>query len=62
MTAQKGGAKLERFTKKPWGTYPRCQVVDEGQQCKGTVYSNDMCWNHYLGGIELPSQQSGDQK
>jgi hypothetical protein len=39
--------KLERMTVKKWGTYPRCQHVDKGEQCKGTTYSNDRCWGHY---------------
>lgn len=39
--------KLERFTKKPWGTYPRCQHVnDYGKQCTATTYADDLCYGH----------------
>lgn len=40
--------KLERYTKKPWGTYPRCGYVDDhGKQCTATTYSNDLCYGHF---------------
>jgi hypothetical protein len=40
--------KLERFTKKPWGTYPRCQFVDDsGKQCRTSTYSSDLCYGHF---------------
>lgn len=39
--------KLERYTHKAWGTYPRCQHVVDGKQCENTVYSDEVCWNHY---------------
>jgi hypothetical protein len=41
-------ADTERFTKKPWGNYPRCQFVnDYDKQCRQSVYSSDLCWGHF---------------
>lgn len=39
--------KLERYTHKAWGTYPRCQHVENDAQCTKTVYADDVCWTHY---------------
>jgi hypothetical protein len=39
--------KIERYTHKPWGDYPRCQHVGDGKQCEKTVYADDVCWTHY---------------
>lgn len=55
---------LVRFTKKPWGTYPRCQYVnDYDAQCSATAYSDDLCYGHFqdfcAGRIAL--QSSSDQ-
>jgi hypothetical protein len=43
--------KLLKFTEKRWGTYPRCQRVTDGKQCENTVYSDEVCWNHYGTGV-----------
>jgi hypothetical protein len=39
--------KLERYTQKAWGTYPRCQHVENGVQCSKTSYGDGVCWVHY---------------
>jgi hypothetical protein len=52
--------KLERYTVKKWGKYPRCQHVENGEQCATTVYADDVCWNHY--GPKVPPKAIRDSR